>query len=134
MIINKFDINKILRISGIYFLFNKNLELLYIGKSKDVRTRIQQHTTNNDDNRLTFKNKKQNYITCIPKNEVKYYSIIEIQDEQQRTINELILINILRPRFNMIDKIAELKKYYIENEPQELKNLKELNNEAQKLL
>jgi hypothetical protein len=41
--INKNDIEKISNKKGVYYLYNKDEKLIYIGKSKNVKSRIKQH-------------------------------------------------------------------------------------------
>jgi len=88
--------------SGIYFIYNLKLELIYIGKTKHLRNRILQHIGE----KTIRKGDGSRYaelgfiVSKIPFGESKYYSYIKIDNEEEKVLRELILINILKPKYN----------------------------------
>ncbi len=88
--------------SGIYFIYNENFELIYIGKAKNIRLRILQHSSDKTPREGDGSNYTQLGLigSKIPLGESKYYSYILIEDEEERDLKELILINILQPKYN----------------------------------
>jgi len=100
---------------GVYFLFDKELELVYIGKAQNIRTRILQHTTDNNNGRLQIIDKKtpfkRVYSTCLPKGIVKYYSCLIEKDEEKRNYLETFLLYAIKTKFNRSDKIQAIENY-----------------------
>lgn len=100
---------------GIYFIFDKNLELIYIGKSKNIRSRILQHSTDNENSRLHVEDKgtyfEQFHTTCIPIGVADYYSYILEGDEFKRGMIETFFLCTIKTRFNCSDKIKAIKQY-----------------------
>jgi excinuclease UvrABC nuclease subunit len=85
--------------SGVYLLFDSNLELIYIGKSDNIRRRILQHTSNKS---KRYKDDDDyGYLTKIPLGEAIYYSYVKVDDSSQRECYEKILISIFKPRYNL---------------------------------
>ncbi len=68
---------------GIYFLYNKHKELMYIGKAKNIGCRIMQH--------------KDNYKTKI---HYCYFKYTELICPADRDIYETYYINKLKPPLN----------------------------------
>ena len=99
---------------GVYLLFDKNLELLYIGKAKNIRNRILQHTMDKN-NRLSEDNKyySGSIVSYLEADEIYYYSAIEIKSERERNVSEAILINLLNPVYNFLTKSEILKLRFI---------------------
>ncbi len=64
----------ITRKAGVYFLFNSELELIYIGKSKNIRQRLVQHCSDNSIKIGTYD--YPNGSTPCDKGEVCYFSNI----------------------------------------------------------
>lgn len=92
-------------ISCVYLLFNKQLELIYVGKAKNFRNRLSQHLTQNKDLRYDPNNRddflyKNLYITKIPFNTIEYYALLEIEEEKDRCHIEECLIYCLNPKYN----------------------------------
>ncbi len=106
---------------GIYLLFDKDLELIYIGKAKNIRLRILQHVTDSDNGRLLIEDKgtsyENQYSTCIPKGCVKYYSCIIEKDEDKRSIIESFLLFVIKTRFNCCNKMEAIEKYLKDKHP-----------------
>lgn len=84
--------------SGIYFIYNKDKELMYIGKAVSIRLRLLQHIhiTWGDVNVL------HNYF---------YADYILISSEQEREKAETRLINMLKPPLNR-DKVYSYESSY----------------------
>lgn len=79
--------------SGIYLLYDKELELIYIGMASNFRQRLLEHTRYDDSTK-----------TKIPEGEIKYYYFIECKDLQTRYLYESILIITLKPKYNISKK------------------------------
>jgi len=91
--------------AGIYFLFNKDMELIYIGKAKNIRCRLVQHCSDK-----SIRYGEYEYpagVTPCDKKEVAYFSCIEIEDESERDLKELILLNIIKTKYNFKDKYIQ---------------------------
>ena len=103
---------------GVYFLYDADMELIYIGKSKNIRSRIQQHTTDNENSRLSCDDDdtivSYGYGTCIPLGIVKFYSCIVEEDEDKRTMMELFFLHIIKTPFNLCDKRKAIENYFKE--------------------
>jgi len=79
--------------SGVYLLFDSDLELLYIGQAQSIRQRVGQHIRN--DNKRSYvlgDDKNLRFASKLPRNVVKYYSYVLIEDSAERTLKEQILI------------------------------------------
>jgi excinuclease UvrABC nuclease subunit len=76
-------------ISGVYLIYDENLELCYVGKSKDIRSRIFSHL-----NEYTVYHQ-------IPPDKEYTFSIVPIKDELERISIEAIYINHYKPRYNL---------------------------------
>lgn len=90
--------NKITKKGGIYFIYNENLELIYIGKTKSIRQRLVQHFSDKSIRWGEFENYPG--ITPLEKNEAKYYSYIEIENEEERNLKEVLLVSIIKTKYN----------------------------------
>jgi len=86
---------------GIYFLFDKDLELIYIGKAKNIRQRLVQHCSNKSTRWGEYEYPFG--VTPCKKGEVVYFSYIEIENEKERKIQELILLSIIETKYNLKD-------------------------------
>lgn len=100
---------------GLYLLFDEDLELIYLGKTKNIRRRILQHSSKLNSGRLEIVDKgsyyERNHTTCLPEGSVKYWCCIKIENEKERDLKELMLLGIFETRFNLTDKIEAIKKY-----------------------
>lgn len=68
----------------VYVMYNKNNEVLYVGKTKNIRLRINQHFNCNKD----------------WKNDINHIKYMNCYTEVDMSIYEIYLINILKPRYN----------------------------------
>jgi len=84
--------------AGVYFLYDKNLELIYIGKTKSIRQRIVIHI---GESNKKYDDKRMIYNTPLQYQEAQYYSYIKIDDEDSRTIFEKVLIHLFKPKHNI---------------------------------
>lgn len=69
--------------SGIYFLFNDKEEIVYIGKSGNVYTRILEHIVGEE-------------------KDFKRFNFVEIKNETLYEILEVLLISITIPKYNKL--------------------------------
>ncbi|MDM0973243.1 GIY-YIG nuclease family protein [Clostridium perfringens] len=86
--INKNEINKIPNSMGIYFMYNQDKDLMYIGKSIHLNSRVANHLagrTHTDDICHNF----------------KYIKYIEIDNEELLDDYETYYINIYKPKLNV---------------------------------
>ena len=92
------------KMKGIYFLYDKELNLIYIGKTSNLRQRLLAHISPRNNSRKEESDKYDfyGYSSILPLGIVKYYSFIEIEDVKERTLRELILIQLLNPKYNYI--------------------------------
>jgi len=98
-------------ISGIYFLLNKDKEIIYIGKAKNIRQRIASHISPFNNQRMNidiwrisaYKN-KFNYTSIIPLNEVKFFAFIQLTNYEKEQFKELFYIGFFKPKYNFYKK------------------------------
>lgn len=81
--------------SSVYFIYNKDLELIYVGQTNELRRRLVNHISPNTALNTTWMKNVR-----IPYKEVKYYSYIEINDYMLREAIEKIMISQFRPKYN----------------------------------
>lgn len=87
------DFHKITREKGgLFFLYNEQNELLFVGKARKIRQRIKKYF---DGNVAPLNNHKH---------EVHKIEIYEIEDPMEREIYETYAINTLRSKYN-VDKV-----------------------------
>ena len=85
--------------SGIYLLYDDNLELMYVGKAKYIKDRVSQHYFARGVNEDKI---NKHY---------SYYSYALVEDPVDRDIYETWYINILKPKLNR-DKVYTYKSSY----------------------
>lgn len=84
------DFHKITRDKGgIFFFYNKENELLFVGKARKIRQRIKKHF---EDNVSPMKNHRD---------EIYKIEVYEIEDPMEREIYETYAINTLRAKYNV---------------------------------
>jgi len=88
---------KITHKAGIYFLFDCEMNLIYIGKTKNIRHRLVQHVGNHD---YRILEKGDRGVSFCQRDEVEYFSYIEIENERERRITELLLLQIFKTKYN----------------------------------
>jgi len=99
---------------GIYLLFDKDLELIYVGKARNIRHRIREHTSKEISKRLRYDNldefeEANSYVSFLNPEEIAYYSCIFVEEERERIVYEMILISILKPKYNFLSKSEQLE-------------------------
>ncbi|GIO25052.1 nucleotide excision repair endonuclease [Oceanobacillus sp. J11TS1] len=77
---------------GIFLFFDKNEELLFVGKARKLRQRIKKHF---EDNVSPIKNHRD---------EVNKIDICLVEDPMEREIYETYIINQLQSKYN-VDKV-----------------------------
>lgn len=80
--LNKYD-------AGIYAFYNEQFELMYIGKAKALKQRIQIHLSNSES--INTRYVKHNFI---------YYRYAILDDPVDREIYETYYINLWKPKLN----------------------------------
>jgi predicted GIY-YIG superfamily endonuclease len=75
------------KITGIYFLYNEAKEIIYIGKTTDFKQRLNTHLKNGEGR--------------FQDNEVKYFSILPVEDKEMMSDLEYYRINKHRPKYNI---------------------------------
>jgi len=95
---------------GTYILFDKNLSVLYIGESKNFRSRLTSHISKNNTGRNINPQKGDyGFNTYLPLNIVDYYILIKSDNVIERQMIESFLIYFLSPKFNRICMNCENK-------------------------
>jgi hypothetical protein len=95
-IAGKYDFIEIPEVNGIYYLFNNRNDLLYVGKSKNLRKRIKEHVKGSTHTKMFH-----NLIFGIQ------FSVID--SELETELLETYLINRLNPRFNKAKRYSNKK-------------------------
>ncbi len=94
----KYNNDKIPSKIGIYFIYNKNKKIIYVGKAKNLRKRIAIHISPASDYPLY-----SGYPHCnsnVPSDIIEYVSYILCNDEMDATFLEQLFIYLLNPIFN----------------------------------
>lgn len=87
------DFHKITRENGgIFFFYNEQNELLFVGKARKIRQRIKKHFEDNVSPMLKYRS------------EVHKIEVYEIEDPMEREIYETYAINTLKAKYNL-DKV-----------------------------
>lgn len=96
--------------SGVYLLYDNKLNLIYIGKTSQLRTRLLAHISPRIHNRPSLSDfpgenrcnwGEYAYASIIPKEiKIKYYSFFKEESEKERDLIELLLIKFLSPELN----------------------------------
>lgn len=95
---------------GTYILLDKNLNVLYIGESKNFRSRLTAHISKNNTGRnINPKKGDYGFNTYLPLNIVDYYIFIESDNVMERQMIESFFVNYFSPKFNRICGNCESK-------------------------
>lgn len=85
------DLTKILPgTSGIYFIYNRKGELVYVGRTKCLRTRLTDHFAGRTHTKQFFKDFYE-------------FRYMVVKNKTERKIYELYAINTLKPKYNQAD-------------------------------
>ena len=82
---------------GLYFLFDKNYNLLYIGYSHNVRNRIKKHIDGNTNSKYFYN--EINYVHIYPDNE--FDELRNTFKIKENTDIEFFLIKYFNPKYNI---------------------------------
>lgn len=100
--------NEIKSSPGVYFLYDKNKNLIYIGQCKNFRQRLLAHVSEHS---LRLDRSEQRWsercVSVIPYGETQYYSFIEILDESERKKLEKEAIVKFNPKYNSLRRKHE---------------------------
>lgn len=75
------------KIGGCYRLFNRNREIIYIGKSSQLQTRFNEHLSGNSNASYFIR-------------QVKFVDYIAIPNPLDRAVLEMALIGYFKPKYN----------------------------------
>lgn len=87
------NINKVEKTNGIYFFYNIDKNIIYIGKSVCLKDRLMSYKDPN----LFGKSKS------LVKN-IRYFAVILLNSEAEALINEALMIKKFRPKYNIVLK------------------------------
>lgn len=90
---NRYSLDKLKDQKGVYKIYSKEYELLYVGKSKTVKTRVENHI-------------KGNTHTKGYEHLFYFVEVMYVENEMEMDIYETYLINALKPALNR-DKLYE---------------------------
>jgi len=103
----KIKLKNLSKSSGIYKMLDKNGNIIYIGKAKNLKNRVSQHFTPSNLNNKTLTLKKKIYD----------FSVIVTKTETQALLLENDLIKQYKPKYNILLKDAKSYPYiYISND------------------
>jgi excinuclease UvrABC nuclease subunit len=88
---------------GIYFFYNSDYELMYLGKASNIKTRISNHMSNS---RLS--------ATRYTKHNFSFYKFAKVSCPVDRDIYETYFINKLKPKLNVDRVFLYETDYYTE--------------------
>lgn len=86
-------------ISGLYLFYNQEYELMYIGKSENLKQRINLHLTGNTNTKSIYHN-------------FKHIRYAEVADPVDREIYETYYINLWKPKLNQEKTLTYRTKFY----------------------
>ncbi len=87
-------------LSGVYLLFNRKMELIYIGQTSTLRSRIWAHVSKNNSKRIEWKSGDWNYSSKLKIGEAFYFLFSEIEDKLIKNMVESSLIYFFKPKYN----------------------------------
>lgn len=85
--VNLKNLQKTRDIQGIYFLYNENKELIYIGQSRNIYVRLLEHIAEN----------KKHY---------QYFKAIKIEDSDFMELMEIYLIQLYKESHNLMNRLS----------------------------
>lgn len=111
------EIRNISEKCGIYMFYDKDYNLLYVGKTSNLKNRINQHIIKNSDNTKSISS------------EFFYYKSFEVEDNLTAGILELYYINVLKPKYNQISVFTYNKLKKFKTKTIQLKELENVDTE-----
>ena len=109
--VNLKDLQKTRDKQGIYFLYNQDKELIYIGQSRNIYIRLLEHIA---------ENKKQ----------LEYFKAIKIDDSDFMELMEIYLIQLYKETHNLLNKLTikfDFENFFL-NVPSSIRLKYNLNN------
>lgn len=109
--VNLKDLQKTRDLQGIYFLYNENKELIYIGQSRNIYIRLLEHTVEN------LKNFKYFKFVCIKDcdfMELFEIYLIGLYKDSNKLLNRLILNQDFKNFFMHIPSSIRIKYDYLD--------------------
>ena len=100
---------------GIYQMINKEEQIIYVGKAKNLKNRVSSY----------FSNKQHDFKTKVMVSKIETIQIIQTNTEKEALILENQLIKTLKPKYNILlkdDKTFPYIKVTV-NEPFPLESL-----------
>ena len=97
------DIKKIPKLSGVYKFYNIKKELIYIGKAKNLNSRIESY----------FSNTSKTTKTASLVNNIKYINFTIVNTEHEAFLLENNLIKEFQPRYNILLKDNKTYPYIV---------------------
>lgn len=109
--VNLKDLQKTREKQGIYFLYNQDKELIYIGQSRNIYIRLLEHIA---------ENKKQ----------FEYFKAIKIDDSDFMELMEIYLIQLYKETHNLLNRLTikfDFENFFL-NVPSSIRLKYNLNN------
>ena len=98
-----FDYKKLPEKSGVYRFYNKNKDLIYIGKAKNLKSRVSSYFINNNKSIKTYNMVKN----------IEYINFTVVNNEHEAFLLENNLIKQFKPRYNILLKDNKTYPYLI---------------------
>lgn len=122
--IKKLALNKITTNPGVYQFFDSKGEILYIGKAKNLRSRVKSYFLRSEE----LKNDRSEAIYQMV-NQISKIKVVELDSEIEALLLESELINKLKPKYNSRQK--DDKSFYLiqisREDPQKIKLVRSRN-------
>lgn len=91
--------------TGVYIFFNDRREVMYIGKSVNLRNRFLEHMNN--------AGTKVNLARNLFEDNIKYYSYALCEDNKEAEMYEMIYTNMYKPKLAELSKDEIMRKVII---------------------
>lgn len=79
---------------AVYIFFNKSMEIMYIGKTNSLKTRLSQHINQNDSKVFVSRE--------IDKDNIRFFTYALCKTKKDADAMEMIYIHLLNPKLNDI--------------------------------
>jgi len=94
-VVNKINIDNFKKVKGVYLLFDKHKDLIYVGKSKNIQSRISSHLKWNMANKFDIYEGKN-----LPDGVISFFSVIKIKETKFQLMVEDFYIKKYNPIAN----------------------------------
>jgi len=94
---------------GVYIILNKDLEVIYVGRTANFRQRMNCHVSpriTNVADKLIRPMRYDEFSSVIPRGEAQYFGFIAEEDSEKRTYLEYLLVTVLKPKYNYDEKYS----------------------------